>query len=175
MLDFFTLALIAISLSMDTFSFSIIYGTIVLENKKVYLLSTIVGIFHFLMPLLGKQIGTFLLLKLPINANIVVGIIFILIGIQMLFQKEEIIDLKNFIMLLLFGFTVSIDSFSVGIGLPLITNNLIKAYFIFCITSMIFTFLGLRFGKRLNNKFGNKATKIGAIILILLGGFYIFK
>ena len=175
MLGFFTLVLIAISLSMDTFSLSMIYGTIGLEKKKIYLLSLIVGIFHFFMPLFGNLIGNILLSKLPITPNIAVGIIFILIAMQMLVQKEEIVDLKNFFMLLLFAFTVSIDSFSVGIGISLITNNAYVAYLNFFIISMIFTFLGLRFGKYLNSKFGNKATKVGALMLIILGIFYIFK
>ena len=175
MLDFLTLFLIAVSLSMDTFSLSTIYGTIGLEKRKIYLLSLIVGIFHFFMPLFGNLIGNFLLSKLPIQPNIVVGIIFILIAIQMFIQKEDVVDLKNFWMLLLFAFTVSIDSFSVGIGISMITKNSIVAYLIFFVTSMIFTFLGLKFGKYLSTKFGNKATKIGAIILITLGIFYIFK
>lgn len=175
MLDFLTLFLIAVSLSMDTFSLSTIYGTIGLEKRKIYLLSLIVGIFHFFMPLFGNLIGNFLLSKLTIQPNIVVGIIFILIAIQMFIQKEDVVDLKNFWMLLLFAFTVSIDSFSVGIGISMITKNSIVAYLIFFVTSMIFTFFGLRFGKYLSAKFGNKATKIGAIILITLGIFYIFK
>ena len=61
---------------------------------------------------------------IPITPNIAVGIIFILIAMQMLVQKEEIVDLKNFFMLLLFAFTVSIDSFSVGIALGLSNSNL---------------------------------------------------
>lgn len=175
MLDFFTLVLIAVSLSMDTFSLSTIYGTIGLEKNKMYLLSFVVGIFHFFMPLFGNLIGNFLLSKLPINANIVVGVIFIIIALQMFVQKEDVVDLKNFWMLLLFGFTVSIDSFSVGIGISLITQNYFIAYLIFFVTSVIFTFLGLRFGKYLSTKFGNKATKVGALILIVLGLVYMFK
>lgn len=175
MLDFLTLFLIAVSLSMDTFSLSTIYGTIGLEKRKIYLLSLIVGVFHFFMPLFGNLVGNFLLSKLPIQPNIVVGIIFILIAIQMFIQKEDVVDLKNFWMLLLFAFTVSIDSFSVGIGISMITKNSLVAYLTFFVTSMIFTFFGLRFGKYLSTKFGNKATKIGAIILITLGIFYIFK
>ena len=175
MLVFFTLFLIAISLSMDTFSLSMIYGTIGLEKKKIYILSLIVGVFHFFMPFFGNLIGDFLLSKLPISSNVVVGIIFVIIAIQMLIQNEEIIDLKNFLMLLLFALTVSIDSFSVGIGISLITNNFYEAYLIFFIISMIFTFLGLRFGKYLNSRFGTKATKIGAAVLFFLGVMYIFK
>ncbi|MGN1000585.1 MAG: manganese efflux pump MntP family protein [Bacilli bacterium] len=174
MLSFLTLLLIGISLSMDTFSLSIIYGTLNLEKKKIYLLSIIVGMFHFLMPLLGNMIGSQLLNKLPFNPDIVVGAIFILIAIQMILQKEEVMDLTKLVAFFVFGFTVSLDSFSVGIGISRITQYPLSAYFIFSITSFIFTFLGLMFGKSLSNKFGNKATFIGAVILGVLGLIYIF-
>lgn len=174
MLDFLTLFLIAISLSMDTFSLSIIYGTLNLEKKKIYLLSIIVGMFHFFMPLLGNMIGSQLLSKLPFNPDIVVGSIFILIAMQMILQKEEVMDLTKLIAFFIFGFTVSLDSFSVGIGISMITQYPLSSYFMFSITSFIFTFLGLKFGKGLNNKFGNKATFLGAVILGVLGFMYIF-
>lgn len=175
MLDFLTIFLIAISLSMDTFSLSIIYGTTGLENKKIYLLSFIVGIFHFFMPLFGNIIGSFILDKLPISASIVVGIIFILIALQMISQKEDMVNLKNIWMLLLFGLTVSLDSFSVGIGISLITKQYLISYLTFFVVSMFFTFIGLKFGKYLSEKFGNRATIIGATILAILGITYLIK
>ena len=76
--------------------------------------------------------------------------------------------------MIIFGFTVSIDSFTVGIGLSKITNNLIVSYFIFAITSFFFTFIGLYFGKALNLKFGKHATIFGSVILLVLSLIYIF-
>ena len=95
MLDFFMIFLIAISLSMDTFSLSIIYGTLGLDKKKMYTLSLIVGIFHFFMPLFGSIIGSFVLEKLPIKPDIIAGVIFIIISIEMVTQKESTFDLKR--------------------------------------------------------------------------------
>ena len=45
-----SLIILGITLSMDTFSLSTIYGTLGIEKKKQYLLSIIVGLFHFIMP-----------------------------------------------------------------------------------------------------------------------------
>ena len=56
---------IAISLSMDAFSLSLIYGTLNLKPRMQKLMSIMVGIFHFLMPLLGYQIGELILTYLP--------------------------------------------------------------------------------------------------------------
>lgn len=175
MLDFFMIFLIAISLSMDTFSLSIIYGTLGLDKKKMYTLSLIVGIFHFFMPFFGSIIGSFVLEKLPIKPDIIAGVIFIIISIEMVTQKESTFDLKNIWMLFLFALTVSLDSFSVGIGISLIIENHILAYFTFFIVSMFFTFIGLRFGKYLSKKLGSRASLLGGLILGILGAFYIIS
>lgn len=174
MLNFLIIILIAISLSMDTFSLSIAYGTLNLEKKKIYLLSLIVGCFHFFMPMMGNAVGIEILDKLPLNPDLVVGIIFLIIAFQMFFQKNEIIDLSKLYSLFVFALTVSIDSFSVGIGISNITSNYLLAYSFFAITSLIFTFIGLNFGKLLNYKLGDLSVKVGAIILLILGILYIF-
>lgn len=174
-MDFLIIILIAISLSMDAFSLSIAYGTIGFEKSKIYMLSIIVGIYHFFMPLMGNSIGNIILKYLFIKPNILLGLIFFIISIEMFFQKEEVNNLKNFISLLLFGFAVSIDSFSVGIGISTITDNHYLSYIIFSIISFSFTFIGLNFGKELNKIFGKYAIKLGSIMLLILGMYYIFN
>lgn len=174
MFNLFTLFLVAIGLSMDTFSLSIAYGTIGLTKKKIWLLSIIVGIFHFIMPFFGNLIGSVVLSKLPFNSDIVVGIIFILIAFEMLIGNEEAMPLDKIGAFLIFGFSVSLDSFSVGLGISMITSYPILAYSIFSLVSFSFTYIGLKFGKFLNNKFGKYSILLGAIILLILGLFYIF-
>lgn len=169
--------MIAIGLSMDTFSLSIIYGTLGMNKKEILKLSILVGIFHFLMPLLGDLVGEVILNYLPIEASTFAGIIFFVIAFQMiasLFKDEEVKKLTTLSSLLLFAFTVSIDSFSVGIGLSAILINHIFATAIFMCISFIFTFLGLYMGKKLKNYFGKIATLLGSIILLILSIYYIF-
>lgn len=169
--------MIAISLSMDTFSLSIIYGTLGMNKKEILKLSILVGIFHFFMPLLGDLVGEVILNYLPIEASTFAGIIFFVIAFQMivsLFKNEEVKKLTTLSSLLLFAFTVSIDSFSVGIGLSAIHINHIFATTIFMCISFIFTFLGLYMGKKLKNYFGKIATLLGSIILLILSIYYIF-
>ena len=76
---------IAVSLSMDAFSLSLAYGTLNLEKSQIRLLSLIVGLYHFFMPLLGMWVGTKILNILPINPNTIVFIVLFFIGIQMIF------------------------------------------------------------------------------------------
>ena len=177
MYDFIKIIIVAVGLSMDAFSLAILYGTLNFNNRKVLTLSTAVGIFHFFMPLLGNLVGMIILEILPVNPNTAVGIIFLIISIEMitsLFKKEEIVDLKGIFAIILFAFTVSIDSFSVGIGLSTISSNIILAVSIFSLISFIFTLVGLKVGGKLTDMFGKCSTLFGGIILFLVSMFYLF-
>lgn len=167
---------IAVGLSMDAFSLAIAYGTNKLELKKTILLSFFVGLFHFLMPIIGSLIGI-RLESLITEANKIVSIIFIVIAIQMFISRNE--DKKgnitNIFSIILFSFTVSVDSFSVGLGIGLMKQKILKAALIFSPVSAIFTFLGLILGKTLSEKFGKKATYLGIIILFILAIKYLIS
>ena len=177
-LNILTLLLIAASLSMDAFSLSLLYGTEGINKKDKLILSGIVGIYHFIMPLVGLTIGTLITSKLIINTNILIGFILSLIAIEMItssLKNKKVKFLLSIPGYILFGLSVSIDSLTTGIGLPAITNNYIISSSIFSITSFIFTFLGLNLGNILNQQYGKISTIIGGVILLILGIIYIFK
>ncbi len=171
-----TIIIIAVSLSMDAFSLSLAYGTLNLEKKYIRKLSAVVGIYHFFMPLLGLSIGNILLKIIPINTNIIVCIVLTFIGIEMIidtFKNEEEVKIMNIKELLLFGLAVSLDSFSVGIGLNIITKNYILCVSTFSLSSFIFTYIGLIIGKKINTLIGKISTLLGGITLIIIGLLYI--
>lgn len=170
--------LIAVSLSMDAFSLSLAYGTISMSKKEINLLSIIVGVYHFFMPIFGMIIGNFIFNILHINSKLIVLLIFTFIGINMILEslkKEEKIKKMKLSEMILFGLAVSIDSFSVGIGLNNISNNFIMCSSIFSIISFMFTFIGLQLGNKLNQMIGKISTIIGGITLIIFGIFYLIK
>ena len=157
---------------------ALIYGTQGINKKDKIILSLIVGIYHFVMPLIGLSIGIYITNKLIINANVLVGIILCLIAIEMIissFKDEEERFLLTLPGYLIFGLSVSVDSLTTGIGLPAITENYFLTATIFSITSLIFTYLGLNLGNILNKKYGKVSTIIGGSILFSLGIIYIFK
>lgn len=178
MKEIITVLVIAIALSMDTFSLSLGIGTCNLPRKKMILFSIIVGIMHFIMPLIGNFIGGKIVSIFTLNSNFLLGIILIYLALTMLFdllkEEEKKIDLKIANMLL-FAFGVSIDSFSTGLGLQAITSNMIAAVMIFSITSFCFTYLGLLIGKYANKILGTYATIFGAILLICIGVLHLCK
>ena len=175
---FFTTLIVGISLSMDAFSLALVYGTNNINSKDKILLSLIVGIYHFIMPLIGLKIGNVITKYVLFNVDVIVAIIFSLIGIEMIIsslkEKEEKL-LLGIIGFLIFGFSVSIDSLTTGIGLNVINSNYLEVASIFAIVSALFTYVGLRLGNKLNAKFGKYSTIIGGVILIVLGIYYIFK
>lgn len=177
---FITNLLIGISLSMDAFSLAIVYGTLNLNKNKIIILSIIVGIYHLFMPLLGYFIGDNILSKYILDPEFLIGIIFLVIAFQMFFsinKEEDIKPLSKLGSLILFGFTVSIDSFSIGMGFGTLKDsltNILISVIIYSLTSFTFTFLGLTIGKNLSQKFGKLATIIGSIILFCLAIRYFF-
>lgn len=170
-----TTILIGIGLSMDAFSLSFSYGTLNINKKDRIILSSIVGLFHFFMPLLGLFVGNIILKYLIVDLDILLAIIISLIGIEMTissFKREDNNLLISLLSFILFGFSVSIDSFSVGIGLKGINNNYYEVSLIFSLCSFIFTYIGLMLGTKLNELVGKYAKTIGGIILIGLGFYY---
>lgn len=168
--------LIGISLSMDAFSLALAYGTLNLKTKDINLLSIIVGLYHYFMPLLGMFVGKKIINLLPISSNFLVFIVLFLIGIQMIiesFKEEKEIKKLNLFEMILFGLAVSIDSFSLGLGLKTLYKNPYISALIFSISSMLFTYIGLKLGKKINQKIGNISTIFGGITLIIIGIIYL--
>ena len=172
MREFFSLLLIGLALSMDTFSLSLGMGMFNVSNRKALKLALIVGSMHFLMPFLGVILGDKLLQIFEIKYDILLGFILIIIALQMIIDiirhEEEHFNL-SLVGMLIFSFGVSLDSFSLGLGLKAITSNIYLAMFIFAICSATFTYLGIIGGRFANKLLGVYANIIGAVILFVLG------
>ena len=169
MQSYLTIIFIGIALSMDAFALSISIGSYMFK-KTILFFSFLVGILHFILPLLGSIIGITLLYNLTINPNYLLGIVLIFLLIQMLIdiKNEKDIFINNKWELLVLAVTVSIDSFITGVGLSLISSNIIISSLIFSILAGSITFLGLLISKISTKYFGVYAKIIGIIILLLL-------
>ena len=173
-----SLFVIGVSLSMDTFSISLSIGTFDINKKKMLFLCIFVGILHFFMPLSGSLLGTKIITFLNINVNFLLGIILLFIGIEMLVdlikEEDKFFELNLFNMILV-SISVSLDSFSTGLGLSAITDDILLSGIIFSICAASFTFLGLLIGKYSSKKLGIYSNVVGIILLFLLGILHIFK
>lgn len=168
-MEIITLILIGLSLSIDAFTLSLAYGLLNISKRKILITSLIVGMFHFIMPFLGNSLSKILGKLIDIDFKFVLIIVLVLIlieTIKSLKEEKEEYNL-NFINIIIFAFLVSFDSFTVGLGLNYITNNIFLGMIIFSILSFSFTYTGFILGKYLSEKTGYLAKIIGIIILMI--------
>ena len=167
-MEIITLIIRGLSLSIDAFSLSLAYGLLNIPKKTIISTSITVGIFHFIMPILGMLLGNIITDTLNLDSKYILLTILILILIEMIKSlKEENKEHElNIINILIFAFLVSFDSFTLGIGIKYITSNIFIASIIFMILSSLFTFLGFILGKYLTKKATYKIKLIGIILLL---------
>lgn len=177
MQELVSIFLIGISLSMDTFSLSLSLGTLGNQNRYLSLFPALVGIFHFFMPLLGNFIGMKIIMLFNVASNILLGLILIFLGVNLAINyfKNDDIEVHFRIWSISFlAFSVSIDSFTVGLAISDITKNYLLASTIFALCSAAFTFLGITIGKYCNNLIGKYASMVGILLLLVLGIMHLF-
>lgn len=178
MKELLILLIIGICLSIDAFSISTVIGIYNLPTKKIIKTSITVGIFHFIMPIIGVILSYQITKYLSIQTDLILGLILLLISLQMFIEyikpSNKEITLNKF-GILLFAFGVSLDSFSVGLGLRAITNNLLLSSTVFSVVSFSFTFLGLTIGKYINKVLKKYSYLLGTIFLFILGIIFLCK
>lgn len=175
---FLFLIWIGIGLSMDAFSLALCYGVLDLVPSKRKIVALVVGVFHFFMPLIGMVLGNFLEHIIILNMHYIVFVIFVFLGLEMLIsviKKETKILLLNNIGMIIFAFSVSVDSFSAGIGIKFISSNYLLCSIIFSLTSFLFTYVGLTLGGIIGAKYKDLSKVVGGIILIIFALQYLFK
>lgn len=173
-----SLFILGLSLSMDTFSIFLSIGTFGISKRKIVFLSLFIGLLHFLMPIIGSFIGVKIVTFLKIKVDLLLGLILLFIGIEMLIDliknEEKSFDL-NIINMLLLSVSVSLDSFSTGIGLSAVTTNYALSGTIFSVCAASFTFLGYLIGKYSSDKIGRYANILGIILLFIIGISHVFR
>lgn len=172
-----TIILIAISLSLDAFTLSVAYGLLNIKKQKIITTSIIVGIFHFIMPLIGLLIGNILIKSYTIDSKFILILTLIIILIEMIKSFNEEISEKNmsFFESITFAFLVSIDSLLIGAGITYITPKIILSSLYFSIFSFTFTLLGFLLGKYITKKSKQNAKIISIIIIFTLIIYFLCK
>lgn len=155
---------------MDAFSLALSYGIKNISKKNVIITAITVGLFHFFMPLLGNMVGISLFENTFIKPKYVLFIVFLLLSVDMLlnfFEENAKIRDLNVFGTLFFAISVSLDSFSVGIGINYLYDNILFVVSSFCMISALFTFLGFYLGRKINNKIGKYSFLLGSITLFI--------
>src|SRR5574344_248092 len=113
------------------------------------------------------SMGTQPLIKLK---TILITIILLYLALVMFLDrnKTEKKLISSFISILLFAFSVSLDSFSVGLGLYGITSKIYASSLMFAVCSGTITYMGLILGKYSLKILKEKSQILGVIILIVI-------
>ncbi|MDF2607336.1 MAG: rane protein [Bacillales bacterium] len=169
--ELFTLTLMAFALSLDAFSVSLGMGAAVARKKQIFKIGIFVGAFHVLMPLLGIILGNFIAIKFGAISSFISGALLLIIGIQIFYSAIKNDDKTYFspvgFSLLVFAFTVSLDSFTVGLSLGILGAKTWLTLIIFGGMSCLLSWVGLLIGRKSRSMFGPITEMIGGSILIL--------
>jgi manganese efflux pump family protein len=172
--ELLTLILMAFALGMDAFSVGLGMGMFSLRLRQILKIGITIGIFHVWMPLLGIIAGKFLSDQFGTIATYIGGALLLILGVQMIwssFKNDEdnkVITPVGF-GLLVFAFSVSLDSFSVGLTLGIYQAKTVLVLLCFGIAATILTWTGLLIGRKVQNFIGPYSEALGGSILLAFG------
>lgn len=165
-IEIFTIIVIGISLSIDAFCLTLMYGLLNIPKSTIIITSCSIGIFHYFMPLIGYKIGNLI----PINSKYILIVVLILILIEMIksIKEEKIEHNLTLLNILIFSFLVSFDSLTIGVGINYLTSNINLACTIFTIISGLGTYMGFILGKYLSNKSKTNSKLFGILLIFII-------
>lgn len=176
-LDFFSLLLLAVGLSMDAFAVAICKG-LALKNitwRHALTVGLWFGGFQALMPLLGYLAGAQFKDAIAAYDHWIAFALLVLIGGNMireaLFEgKDEGADAAlSFRAMLLLAIATSIDALAVGVTFAFLEVNIFTSILLIGVTTCALSMAGVKLGAVFGDKYEKKAQILGGVILILLG------
>lgn len=182
MMDFISILVIAIALSMDSFCASISTGAC-MKKQSVLLYLKVAGfmaVFQGGMPLIGWLVGFSFKAYIEEFDHWIAFILLSIIGLRMIYEGikngngESCFCPSRTRVLMSLALATSIDALIVGVGFGVIEIPLLKSVLIIAITTFVFSLAGVLIGHRLGSKLKVKLEIYAGIVLILLGAKILF-
>lgn len=176
-MDFLSIFLIGVGLSMDASAVSLAKG---MSLKNEYLkeyavkLAFFFGLFQGMMPLIGYFAGYHFASYIQNIDHWIAFILLGLIGINMIregneeIEKESEVSSISYRNIFLLAIATSIDALAVGVSFAFLNVNILYAVIIIAVTTFVLSFFSVLLGKTLGSMFQKYAELLGGIILILL-------
>lgn len=173
--NIFEIALIAVALGCDAFAVGLGVGCQFCGPRQIFRLSFHFGLFQFLMPLVGWLSGNYLLAFAQTwGAWIAFGLL-MFIGARMVREgfrpPEEAVECtdptKGFSLVML-SVATSIDALGVGFSLGVLNQNLFMVAVWIGLTAAAMTWLAMKIGNRLSQRFAKRMETIGGLILVAI-------
>lgn len=180
-MDFLTILLTAVALSMDAFAVSVCKG---LSLKKVCLKGAgIVGLwfggFQALMPLIGYFVGVQFRSIVDAYTHWIAFALLAMIGVNMIREalcekeEEEVCAALSVKAMLPMAIATSIDALAVGVSFAMGEAgegmNIFAAVAMIGVITCLLSMIGVKMGSIFGAKYEKKAEILGGVILILLG------
>ncbi|MDA8353752.1 MAG: manganese efflux pump [Firmicutes bacterium] len=171
----FTLLMISVALGMDAFSLGIGVGMKGLGIPNILKISGTIGLFHFLMPLVGISMGQYLGQLVENIAVITGGGLLCALGVNMIWQAfrsgagDDSFNIATTSGVMLFSLSVSLDSLSAGFSLGLFEADRILTVLLFGCVGGLMACFGMWLGRHVGGWVGDYGEVVGGMILITLG------
>ena len=164
-MDFVSIFLIAIALSMDAFAVAIAQG---LSSKgKEFHMAFSFGFFQAFMPVIGWATGMEAK-NLISSTSYVASLILLLIGIKMIFEAGEMEKMEiTLTAIIILSIATSIDAMAAGVSLSLMGESIILPAIIIGMVTFFVSMSGFFISGRVKRSY--MAEIFGGIILIALG------
>jgi putative Mn2+ efflux pump MntP len=176
-MDYFTILVIAIGLSFDTFAVSLSYGVVRsrILFRQASRIAIVLALFQGGLTVAGYFLGSIVSEVLKATDHwIALGLLSFL-GIKMIIEglrktkNEETKDFSSTIVLLTIALGTSIDAFAVGISFALLDVRIWEAGVVISAVTFLASMTAIRIGKSAGGRLGNKVEIIGGLLLIAIG------
>ena len=176
-MSFFSLFLIAVGLSMDAFAVSVSCGIAVpgFGPRQAARIGVWCGAFQFAMPLIGWFLGSSVKTYIEAVDHWIAFGLLAFIGGNMIHealsggQEEAVTDLSARRLFLL-ALATSIDALAVGVTMAFMDVNILFSAAIIGVVAFLLAMLGGLLGRKLGQLFQRRATLLGGIVLVGIGG-----
>ena len=166
---------LAFALGCDAFAVGLAVGTKEPDSRSCFRLWFHFGLFQFLMPIIGWEIGATILKYIASIEHWVAFTLMFIIASKMLYDSlnsEENDEMeknptKGWSLISL-AVATSMDALGVGFGMGIAKMQLFIPAIIIGITASIMTYVGLLLGKKMSEKFGKRVESMGAMILYII-------
>lgn len=172
---------IAFALGLDAFSVCLGIGLQQIRLKKIAVIGLWIGFFHIIMPLIGLLLGSLLFERVANVTEITSGLLLFGLGAYMIihtfgehYHYQQRQTTLNVMAIILLAFSVSIDSFPVGISLGMSGIEATLTLLMFGVITTTLTWLSLLIGKKVQRNIGRSFDWLGGVILCFLGLYIIF-
>lgn len=178
-MSFFTILLIAISLSFDSFAVSVCSGLSVCRNhfkvQDALKIALSLALFQGVMPLLGWFIGAQFNEAIVSVDHWIAFVLLGFLGVRMIYEgripinKKKIKNPTHWKVLLTMSLATSIDAFAVGISFSFFLNHIWYTALLIGVVTFGISLTGIYMGRKLGKKLAGTAEIVGGGILILIG------